>query len=93
MMHATIASMLRFSLSKGAFNALDGCVSCMERLCHGKEGCRQRKRKLRRKARKVSFMLHLLSCYLSLVHTCDLSCGAVNTASTGLTSTHVVVKA
>ena len=93
MMHATVASTLRFFLSKGAFNTLDGFVSFIERLCHGKEGCKQRKKKLRRKARKVSFTLHLLLCYLSLVHTCDLSCGAVNTASTRLTSTHVVVKA
>ena len=93
MMHATVASMLRFCLSAGAFNALDGFMAAIERLCHGKEGSKQRKKKLRRKARKLSCTLHLLSCFVSPMYTCDLTCGAVNTGSTRLTSTHVVAKA
>ena len=93
MMHATVASMLRFFLSAGAFNLLDAFVSSIERVWHGKEGCKQRKKKLRRKARKVSCSLRLLLCIIALMQTCALSCGAPNDGCTRFTSTQVVVQA
>ena len=73
MMHASIASTLRFCLPEGAFKALDGFMAAIERVWHGKEGCKQRKKKLRRKAaRKVSRTLRLLSCFVSWTQTGSL---------------------
>ena len=47
--HITIASLLTCGASEGVFAGMDGFVFVLERLYYGKQGFKQRKKKLRRK--------------------------------------------
>lgn len=84
-----IAGMLQGCVSKAGFNALDGFVSSTERLWHGNEGRKRRKKHFHQQAKKASCTLQLLLHFVPIEEnkmSCCLGCGAVNSDGTPLIS-------
>ena len=74
--HNTMASLLRCGASEGVFAGMDGFVFVVERLYYGKQGFKQRKKKLRRKqaAQVLCRQTFLQLCILWLVGCPSVHC-------------------